>query len=148
MRWLASLLVCLPIAAADADELHVLPAVHVAYLQYCGGCHGIQGVSAPKTIPTLKDEAGRFLCTPQGRDYLVRLPNIARAPLSDELLTDLLNFVVFSLGGQSVPSGAPHFAVTEVARLRQWPITNQLDVVRQRILSDVQRSCPLRQAGS
>ena len=126
----------------------MLPAVHVAYLRYCGGCHGIQGVSAPKSIPTLRNEAGRFLCTAQGRNYLMRLPNIARAPLSDELLTELLNFVVFGLGGRSVPQGAPHFAVTEVAQARQQPITNQLDVVRQRILSDVGRGCPLKQAGS
>ncbi|MBS0419735.1 MAG: cystathionine beta-lyase [Proteobacteria bacterium] len=124
-------------AIARAAGQEPLPPVHIAYLKYCGGCHGIQGVSAPKTIPTLKNEAGRFLCTDDGRRYLVRLPNIARAPVSDELLADLLNFVVFGLGGASVPAGAPRYDATEVSALRRQPLTNRLDVYRQRILTEV-----------
>ena len=135
MRWAATLLACMAIFRVAARE--PLPAVHVAYLQYCGGCHGIQGVSAPKTIPTLKNEAGRFLCTDEGRRYLVRLPNIARAPLSDAGLAELLNFVVFGLGGRSVPVGAARYEATEVGALRQQPITNRLDVYRQRVLTEL-----------
>lgn len=136
MRWvgalLSSVLACAAVAAPEP-----LSHVHVAYLKYCGGCHGIQGVSAPETIPTLKNEAGRFLCTDEGRRYLVRLPNIAGAPVSDELLADLLNFVVFGLGGSSVPAGAARYDATEVASLRQQPITDRLDRYRQRILTQV-----------
>jgi hypothetical protein len=135
VRRLGTLLACALSFAVAAQE--PLPPVHIVYLKYCGGCHGIQGISAPNTIPTLKNEAGRFLCTDEGRRYLVRLPNIARAPVSDQLLAELLNFVVFGLGGPSAPAGAPRYDATEVAALRQQPITNRLDVYRQRILTEV-----------
>jgi len=135
MRRLGTLLACALSFAVAAQE--PLPPVHIVYLKHCGGCHGIQGISAPNTIPTLKNEAGRFLCTDEGRRYLVRLPNIARAPVSDQLLAELLNFVVFGLGGPSAPAGAPRYDATEVAALRQQPITNRLDAYRQRILTEV-----------
>lgn len=123
--------------------LRPLRPVQVVYLRLCGGCHGIQGVSAPELVPTLKDEVGRFLCTPESRDYVVRLPNIALAPVSDAMLAQLLNFVVFGMGRASVPAGAPQYDAVEIARLRQRPITSDLYAYRQNILAEV-RGCARR----
>jgi hypothetical protein len=112
--WLAQV----PAAAAQPDST----AVQSLYLQRCGGCHGLQGVSAPRQVPTLRGQAGYFLCTPRGRAYVVRLPSLATAPIGDAQLAELVNFVVFGLGagdGQRYPRYTP----AEVGQLRRQPLT-------------------------
>ena len=85
------------IADQSSRVEHVSGEVRVFYLERCGGCHGLQGVSAPREIPSLRGVAGRFLCTKAGREYVVRLPSIALAPLNDEVLAQLVNFVMFDM---------------------------------------------------
>jgi hypothetical protein len=74
-------------------------------------------------VPSLRGQVGYFLCTPEARAYLIRLPSVATAPLSDRELADLMNFVVFDLGA---PAGAPReydkFTESEVHALRQRPL--------------------------
>src|SRR5579862_7533269 len=67
------------------------------YLQSCGGCHGIQGRSAIGLVPQLRDRVGWFLCTSEGRDFIVQLPDVAFAGVSDQELADILNFMMFDL---------------------------------------------------
>jgi hypothetical protein len=93
------------------------------YLLSCGGCHGLNGVSNSRLVPDLKDKVGYFLNLPVGRGYLVRLPNVAFSMTTDEALTGLLNFMVFTLGGASVPKGAKPYSVHEVSQLRRRPLT-------------------------
>src|ERR1700749_4267327 len=65
------------------------------YTENCGGCHGFDGDSEPADIPVLKDRVGYFMCTREGRDYLIRLPNVAHSRITDpQELADLVNFVV------------------------------------------------------
>jgi mono/diheme cytochrome c family protein len=93
------------------------------YLLSCGGCHGIDGVSNSTLVPDLKGQVGFFLNLPEGRNYVARLPNVAFSITTDEALTGLLNYVVFTLGGDSVPRGAKPYTVREVAQLRRKPLT-------------------------
>jgi hypothetical protein len=135
-----------PFAAASAGEqrgVTHLSEVQSIYLQHCGGCHGIQGDSAPREIPSLRGQVGNFLCTAEGRAYLIRLPNIALAPVSDQKLADMMNFVVFELGGASGPAAqAPRYTATEVAQLRARPLTDTgLADYRARIVKDLIRRC-------
>jgi hypothetical protein len=52
----------------------------------------------------LRDRIGYFMCTREGREYLIRLPNVAYAPIPDnQQLADMMNFVVFGLGGPAHP---------------------------------------------
>ncbi|MBW8708885.1 MAG: hypothetical protein JF627_06415 [Alphaproteobacteria bacterium] len=86
----------------------------------------MQGNSAPAEIPVLRDRVGYFLCTRQGRDYLIRLPNVAYSAITDnQELADMMNFVVFGLGGNSAPKGAKPFTAPEVARLRRKALATQ-----------------------
>lgn len=113
--------VALPIAL-HAEPRRLSPP-RVSYLLSCGGCHGFEGVSNSKLVPDLKGQVGYFLNLPQGRSYLVRLPNVAFSTTTDADLTDLLNYVVFALGGASVPAGAKPYTMQEVAQLRRQPLT-------------------------
>ena len=104
--------------AAAASSAMTLPQSD--YIEQCGGCHGIQGTSAPAAIPVLRERVGYFMCLPEGRSYLIRLPNVAHSRITDNAqLADLMNFVVFGLGKGSTPAKARPFAGDEVRRERQ-----------------------------
>lgn len=107
--------------------LHAGPAEGLSpratYLLSCGGCHGVDGVSNSRLVPDLKDQVGFFLNLPEGRKYVVRLPNVAFSMTTDEALTGLVNYMVFTLGGASVPKGAKAYTVREVSALRHLPLT-------------------------
>ena len=98
------------------------------YLLGCGGCHGENGTSNSKLVPELRGQVGFFLNTPEGREYLVRLPNVAFSTMSDQELADVLNFMVFRIGGASVPAHAAPYTIAEVARLRKQPL-NEVSLV-------------------
>jgi len=95
---------------------------HTDYLLGCGGCHGENGVSNSRLVPDLLDQVGYFMSVPQGREYLVRLPNVAFSTLSDQELADVLNFAVFTIGRASVPPGTAAYSSVEVNRLRRRPL--------------------------
>jgi hypothetical protein len=120
-----------------------LSATQVAYLTSCGGCHGIEGISAPGAVPTLQGLTGSFLCTRQGREFIIRLPDVALSTLSDRELTDVMNFVVFEIGAP-VAGGRPArpYTVAEVARLRRQPLTNTgVTAYRNRVVAGLAATC-------
>lgn len=113
------------------------------YVEHCGGCHGIQGDSAPAEIPVLRNRIGYFLCTPEARAYLLRVPNVAHSRLTDNAqLAELMNFAVFRLGGASVPAGAQRFTAAEVAEQRGHALsTASLKRARAVAVESVIRAC-------
>jgi hypothetical protein len=120
-----------------------LSATQVAYLTHCGGCHGIEGISAPGAVPTLRGLTGSFLCTRQGREFIIRLPDVGLSTLSDRELTDVMNFVVFDIGAP-VAGGRPAlpYTVAEVARLRRQPLTDTgLTAYRNQVVAGLAAKC-------
>lgn len=113
------------LANAPASAPVRLTPAQSLYMEGCGGCHGIQGSSSRKDVPELRDLVGRYLCTREGREYLIRLPNVAFANMDDRMLAAVMNFVVFDLGGDSAPPGAAPYSAAEVAALRRRPLTNR-----------------------
>jgi hypothetical protein len=133
------------VAIAIADETARLSPAESSYLEGCGGCQGIDGGSSEKHVPELRGVVGKFLCTSAGREYLIRLPNVAFANADDRLLAALMNYVVFDLGGDSAPEGAAPYSVAEVAALRRRPLKNQpLPQIRAQILADSIDACDRR----
>jgi len=111
-------------AAEDRERVTQLTEVAATYLERCGGCHGIQGRSAPGEVPSLRGQVGYFLCDPEGREYVVRLPSVALSPLDDRELAELVNFVVFDLGGARDDGQAKRYTAMEVRQLRQRPLND------------------------
>jgi hypothetical protein len=113
------------------------------YIEHCGGCHGLQGSSAPADIPVLRERVGYFMCLAEGREYLIRLPNVAHATITDnDELAEMMNFVVFGLGGHSAPAGARPFTGDEVAALRQHPLGGRSLVdTRAALVKRLQQRC-------
>jgi len=60
---------------------HERPALD--YAVTCQGCHRADGAGTPGTVPALAGSVGKFLRVPGGREFLVRVPGVAQAPLDD-----------------------------------------------------------------
>ena len=143
MKGLVAIALLSAIASAEAEPaLPLLTTPQSDYVEHCSGCHGMQGNSAPAPIPVLRDRVGYFMCTREGRDYLIRLPNVAYSAIDDnQELADMMNFVVFGLGGNSAPRTAKPFTAAEVARLRRDALATQsLIVARMKIVAGLSTS--------
>ena len=124
-----------------AAESELTPA-QSDYLEQCGGCHGIQGNTAPAPVPVLRARVGYFMCTEAGRRYLIRLPNVSYARVDDESLADMMNFVVFGLGAPTAPANARGFTAEEVRELRSYPMLgSEVEVTRKLVVEELIRSC-------
>jgi hypothetical protein len=135
-------------AAQAVPAMPLLTTPQSDYVEYCSGCHGMQGNSAPAQIPVLRDRVGYFMCTKDGRDYLIRLPNVAYSAISDnQELADMMNFVVFGLGGASAPKGAKPFSAAEVKRLRADALATQsLIAARAGVVDRLVSTCAVPQS--
>jgi hypothetical protein len=76
-------------------------------------------------VPSLRGQASYFLCLPEARAYLIRLPSVASSPLTDEALADLMNFVVFDIGRAPGASEVyRRYSAEEVSELRKRPLND------------------------
>jgi hypothetical protein len=134
--------------ALAAPALPELTTPQSDYVEHCSGCHGMQGNSAPAEIPVLRDRVGYFMCTREGREYLIRLPNVAFSAIADnQQLADMMNFVVFGLGGNSAPKDAKPFAASEVAKLRTRALATQsLIAARAEVVNGMVGRCAVPQS--
>jgi hypothetical protein len=111
-------------AAAAADyapgaPLETLSGPRVDFALRCRGCHGFAGEGTPGHVPRLDGFVGLFTQVPGGRDYLMRVPGVARSALDDTQLADVLNWMLATYGaGQVEPSFAPYSAA-EVSSARR-----------------------------
>jgi mono/diheme cytochrome c family protein len=113
------------------------------YIEHCSGCHGQRGDTVPARLPELEGRVGWFMCTPEARAYLLRLPNVAHSRITDNAeLADMMNYVVFVLGEGTAPAGTPPFTGDEVARERVHALTNiNLTAERLRLANQIVRQC-------
>ncbi len=81
------------------------------YMLYCMGCHGSEARGVPGKIPPLTGSLARFMSTPEGRDYVLRVPGAANSALA----------MRYSAAEERPP--AP-FTAEEVARVRRTPLAN------------------------
>lgn len=103
------------LAAAPAEAFG--PATN--YALHCQGCH-LDGRATPGLVPPLDAAVAGFALVPAGREYLVRLPNVASAPLDDAELAALLDWLVGRFGAPGI--AAPPFLPADVGRLRARPL--------------------------
>jgi len=99
------------------------------YTLHCMGCHGPQGEGIPGHVPPLKDFVGYFVYLPEGRAFLIRVPGAANAPLSDEELAAVTNWILTTFSPKALPPDFRPFTASEVARYRKDPLK---DVTRTR----------------
>lgn len=103
-------------AAADSWERY-------DYTLHCSGCHRPTGAGSA-LVPSLEGME-EMLDVKGGRSYLVQVPGVAQAPLSDARLANLLNWLI----ARFVKDHAgPPYRAAEVRSLRQRPLRDPLKV--------------------
>jgi hypothetical protein len=96
------------------------PTPRSDYILQCAGCHKLDG-SGSEVVPAL-DQVGRVFAA-GGREYLIRVPGVAQAPLSDERLAALMNWLVPRFGGNQIE---PEYTAQEVRALRARPLRDPI----------------------
>ncbi|HUA90641.1 MAG TPA: cytochrome c, partial [Steroidobacteraceae bacterium] len=76
------------------------------YMLYCMGCHGDQAQGVPGKIPPLAGALPRYMRTPEGRNYVLRVPGAANSVLSDAQLAAVLNWLAttYAVAGEARPA--------------------------------------------
>jgi len=97
------------------------------YIMLCQGCHLPDASGVTGHVPSFKDFAGHFLRVEGGREFLVQVPGSANAAISDEELTELLNWMLLEFSADQLPEGFKPFTIDEVARLRQHPLVETVN---------------------
>lgn len=91
---------------------------------HCMGCHGTEAQGVPGKVPPLAGSLGLFMRTPEGRDYVLRVPGAASSALSDADLAAVLNWLAVKYdGGRGSNKPAP-FSGDEVTRSRHRPLVS------------------------
>jgi hypothetical protein len=108
------------------------------YMLDCMGCHRADGEGVPGKVPDMRNSLVRLSVTPAGRRYLVEVPGVAQAPLSNLELTRLLNWMMRNLSAIPLPKNAEAFTAAEVTAYRKTPLV-EVARVRQRLLGSTPR---------
>lgn len=121
-------------ASARSATASISDNMDFLYTVKCRGCHQTSGEGTATDydfIPPLKDFIGNFLSIPGGRSYLVRVPGVYQANLTDQQTADMLNYIIGRYAGMSLTDSAfEAFTAAEIAALKMaGPIR---DVVGQR----------------
>jgi mono/diheme cytochrome c family protein len=115
-------------AAAERPE--------ILYMLHCRGCHLADGAGAPGSVPDLRGQLGKFLLVSGGREYLVRVPGSASAPIDDAELASLLNWMIGRFGPADVARDFRRYRAPEVARYRASPLTD-VDALRAQLVRQI-----------
>lgn len=96
----------------------------INYALHCQGCHLADGRATPGLVPALDGSLGRFVRLREGRDYLVRLPNVAAVQLDAADTAALLNWLVPHFAPGETPADFQPFTVEEIAAGRRAPLVD------------------------
>jgi hypothetical protein len=95
MRWITlvmAMAVSVPAGASPQSD----------FLLHCGGCHLPDGRGVPPDVPSLAGPLGRIAGSPEGRDYMARVPGASQSPLTDEQLAAVLNWVLTEFNAETL----------------------------------------------
>jgi len=114
---------------------------HVNYMLHCQGCHLPDARGLEGKVPPIKDFAGYFLHSQEGRAFLIRVPGVAHAALNNTEITEMMNWLLRSFSVEQLPDEFVPFTVAEVAQLRLDPETDP-DGTRTVILANIATVLP------
>ena len=99
-----TILMACAVAEADSGRADDDAAARFDYLLHCSGCHRTDGRGSAPDVPSLRGPVGSRRETPQGREYIARVPEVAQSPLDDEDLARLLNWVLREFNADTLPA--------------------------------------------
>jgi hypothetical protein len=114
VRCALSVAACITLATGARADMPML----TVYTLNCSGCHGAEGLGVPDAgIPNL-NEAGRFVRTELGREYLIQVPGLSQSRLDDAKAARLLNWILRKFSANRLPADFAPYTPEEVAHFR------------------------------
>ena len=107
------------------------------YILHCQGCHLPDGSGFAGKVPNMNNYVGNFLKVNGGREFIVSVPGSALAPIDDNALAELLNWMLFAFSARQVPENFIPYSVDEVARLRRQPL-QEVEKLRATLVSGIE----------
>ena len=107
-----------------------------SYMLECQGCHGTDGSGTVESVPALKNQMAKFLLVPGGREFLVQVPGSAQSPLSDQELTDTLNWMLSEFGPIDIAHRHPQYTPDNVSKWRKTPLID-VQTVREKLMQAI-----------
>ena len=112
------LIAAMPVAAAERSA-------PVNYVLRCVGCHLQDGTGLPAAgIPDFVEKVGVFGGSEDGRRYLLHVPGVINSGLSDQETAALLNYIMDTYAGASMPETFVPFTADEVGTLKAQNVGN------------------------
>jgi len=108
----------------------------VNYILHCQGCHLPDGSGTPGKVPALRQQAGRFLHVPGGRQFLIQVPGTAQSALTDAEVAAVLNWILENFSKAELPADFVPYSATEVARFRRQPLAD-VSAVRSGLMAEI-----------
>lgn len=148
MRWLAvpALIVATGAAVATPawSDPEPIPGVtnparaRQNWMLSCQGCHRADATGSPRTTPTMAGFVAKFLHVPGGREYLVRVPGVATAALSDADLAETVNWSLARFDPAHIPADFKPYTPAEVGALRLKPLRAEAMTVRANMVAGME----------
>lgn len=111
---------------------------HTQYMLHCQGCHMPDGSGAPQAgIPRLTNFVGNFLKVDGGREFLIQVPGASGAPVDDETLAQITNWMLHTFSKEELPDNYQPYETAEVSRLRKKPLI-EVEHLRLELLKKLQ----------
>ena len=107
----------------------------LAWMLQCQGCHRADGTATGDEVPAIAGQVARFLHVEGGREFLVRVPGVASAPLGDADLAALVNWMLAEFDPDHLPESFIPYAPAEIAALRTRPLGPEVVPERQRLMA-------------
>ena len=107
----------------------------LAWMLQCQGCHRADGTATGDEVPAIAGQVSRFLHVEGGREFLVRGPGVASAPLGDADLAALVNWMLAEFDPGHLPESFTPYQSAEVAALRIRPLGPEVLSERKRLMT-------------
>ena len=107
------------------------------YMLNCQGCHLPDGSGSPGNVPKLNDFVGYFLHVPGGREFIAQVPGAANAPISNEELAGVMNWMLLNFSAKELPTPFKPYSADEIGELRKAPLV-EVDQRRGELLTRIQ----------
>ena len=99
------------------------------YILNCQGCHLADGAGFKDKVPKMTDFVAYFLHVEGGREFIVQVPGAANAPINDQDLADVMNWLLRNFSAGQLPDDFIPYSGDEVGKLRKKPM---VDIISRR----------------
>lgn len=112
----------------------------IDYILQCQGCHRADGSGATQSTPSLLTDGELFLQSQLGREFFISVPGVVHAPLSDEALTSVINYVIQNLIIKEGDFESLFYTVPELTVYRKTKMTKNIAQRRREVIAKLREN--------